>query len=107
MTTTNQQTTIAKIMEDLPPMSRFALKVAMFVGGISVLYYLGYLTFKGVGVLTMVLFAVGLIVMSASDAEQQTRETFTGYVTAAWEVIKMSFANAMSQQQQQQTKTTA
>lgn len=98
----SNQSTLTKIMADLPPASRFALKVAMFIGGISVLYYLGYLTFKGIGVLTMVIFAVGLIVMSASDAETQTRETFTGYVQAAWDVVKMSFANAVQQNQQQQ-----
>lgn len=98
MSTTNQNT-LNQILADLPPVSRMALKIAMLIGGISVLYYLGYLTFKGIGILTMVLFAVGLIVMSASDAETQTRETFTGYINAAWDVVKMSFANAMAENQ--------
>jgi len=96
------QNTLDAILNDLPPVSRMALKVAMLIGGVSVLYYLGYLTFKGIGILTMVLFAVGLIVMSASDAETQTRETFVGYINAAWDIVKMSFATAMQNNQQQQ-----
>lgn len=106
MSTTNQNT-LNQILNDLPPISRMALKIAMLIGGISVLYYLGYLTFKGIGVLTMVLFAVGLIVMSASDAETQTRETFVGYINSAWGVIKMSFATAIQQNQQQQQQQSA
>jgi uncharacterized oligopeptide transporter (OPT) family protein len=109
MSTTNQNTFI-DAFNTLAPTTRWLLKVSMAVGGISILYYLGYFSFKGIGILTMVLLACSLIVMSASSAELETRQATMSKLTALWNLITASFAemiaaNANQQQQQQQSKT--
>ena len=101
---TNQNTTFIEAFNQLGPTTRFCLQVSMAIGGVSILYYLGYISFKGLGVLTMVLLACALIIMSLSGAEIETRQAITDKFTALWTVLKTSFAQAMAAQNQQ-TKT--
>jgi len=101
---TNQNTTFVEAFNQLAPTTRFFLQLAMAVGGVSVLYYLGYLSFKGIGILTMILLSVSLIVMSLSGAETETRQAVVDKFNAMWTIMKASFAQAMAAQNQQ-TKT--
>lgn len=105
MPNSTNQTTFVEAFKQLAPTTRFFLQLTMAVGGVSVLYYLGYLSFKGIGILTMILLSVSLIVMSLSGAETETRQAITDKFTAMWTVLKTSFADAMMAQKQQQTKT--
>lgn len=106
MSTTNQ-TTLVDAWRTLGPTTRIALQLCAGIGGISVLYYLGYLSFKGLGILTMILLSVSLIVMSLSGAELATREAVAAKVQALWDLMKSGFTQAMAAGQQQQQQATA
>ena len=100
MSSDTNQTTLVDAWNTLGPTTRIALQVCAGLGGISILYYLGFISFKGLGVLTMVLLACALIIMSLSGAELSVREAVTDKVNALWTLIRASFAQAITANQQ-------